>query len=424
MTSNKRLGVTLIELLVAIGIILAITAAVIPVMAPVMAGRRLREGSRGVNTFINSARNRAMVTGRPVGVSFERLEAEPQASIVLHMVEVPPAWSGADTRTKMRVNGNGQIIGIGHVEPGALGPIWVRDDYWLTLVRPGDQIELNSRKQRFRLWSGEPFMDFDADGQFDNGSEPYIDSNGNGGYDAAPGSQLTQPKPNDTTKTVYFQLPGPEPVDAFASTLSNNAIWTLSFDDPRRSMSPPNIPPGDYQFKIIRQPVKSASISYQLPVGTVVDLGVSGIDQGSYFAPLNNTDLSPVILLFAPNGSIDRVWCHQGMTAGGPTASTIWGSSRPTSSVQFLVGRREAVGLTVPPGEGPDVIPNWFDLENLWIGVKSQTGAVSTNPNAAVFDSSGNPISQPFQDGDEDDARAVLSQAREFARQGQSMGGN
>ncbi len=421
MTSVRR-GVTLIELLVVIGIILAITAAVIPVMQPVMAGRRLREGSRGVNTFINSARNRAMVTGRPVGVSFERLEAEPQASMLLHMVEVPPPWSGADTRTKMRVNANGQIIGIGHVQPGG-SPQWIPDDYWLTLVRPGDQIELNSRKQRFRLWSGEPFLDFNPNGQFDSG-EPYIDSDGSGNYSAAPGNQLTLPKPNDTTKTVYFQL-GPVPVDAFASTLSNNAIWTLSFDDPRRLMSPPNIPPGDYQFKIIRQPVKSASISYQLPVGTVVDLGVSGIDQSSYFAPLHSTDLSPVILLFAPNGSIDRVWCHQGMNAGGPTASTTWGSSRPTSSVQFLVGRREAVGLTVPPGEGPDVIPNWFDLENLWIGVKSQTGAVSTNPNAAVFDlTTGDQISQPFQEGDESDARAVLSQAREFARQGQSMGGN
>jgi len=438
-TSMRRRGVTLIELLVVIGIILAITAAVIPVMGPVMGGRRLREGTRGVNTFINSARNRAMVTGRPVGVSFERLEAEPQASMLLHMVQVPPPWSGSDTRTVMRINDFGQIIGIGHYEVGAFGAQWLPDNYWLTLVRPGDLVELNNRKERFRLWSGEPYLDvpptpppsnppdppLPPNGQWDNG-EPFADSNDNGGYDPASANQTTQINSEDPTKTVYFQLPSPiptEPLPNLASSyeVSNNINWTLGYDSARMSHLRPALRRGDYQFKIIRQPVKSASISYQLPVGTVVDLGVSGVDQGSYFAPLDNNDLSPVILLFAPNGSIDRVWCHQGMTAGGPLNATIWSSSRPTSSVQFLVGRREAVGLTVPPGEGPDVIPNWFDLENLWIGVKSQTGAVATNPNAAVFDGDVQVNSPPPL---EVDARLLIPDARAFARQGQSMGGN
>jgi len=423
MSHLKRRGVTLLELLVTIGIILAITAAVIPVMGPAMGTRRLREASRGVNTFINSARNRAMVTGRAVGVSFERLDAEPQASTVLRMVEVPPPWSGSDTRTRIRISGAGQVIGIGHMEPGPLGPVWVRDDYWLSLVRPGDQVEINARDQRYRLWSGEPFLDFNGNNAWDSGAEPYIDSDGNGGYTAASANQTTTPRPDDATQTVYFQLPGPEPNSAAPMTLANSAIWTLSYDDPRRAMIPPNIPPGDYQFKIIRQPVKSAAISYQLPVGTVVDLGVSGIDQGSYFAPLNSDDRSPVVLLFAPNGSIDRVWCHQGMTAGGPNGalSTIWRSTRATSSVQFMVGRREGVGLTVEAAEGPDVVPNWFDLENFWISVNSQTGAVATNPNAAVFDDNGVQVTSPPNAAD---ARKWLSQARGFAQQGQSMGGN
>ncbi|HEV3339701.1 MAG TPA: prepilin-type N-terminal cleavage/methylation domain-containing protein, partial [Pirellulales bacterium] len=64
-------GVTLIELLVVIMIMLMISVITIPVVAPALSNRQIRESARMVDVFLNGARNRAAQTGRPVGVVFE-----------------------------------------------------------------------------------------------------------------------------------------------------------------------------------------------------------------------------------------------------------------------------------------------------------------------------------------------------------------
>ncbi len=61
-------GATLVELLAEIIIMTMLAAAALPVIAPAMQNRQVREGARIVNGFLTGARNRAMQTGRPVGV--------------------------------------------------------------------------------------------------------------------------------------------------------------------------------------------------------------------------------------------------------------------------------------------------------------------------------------------------------------------
>ncbi len=363
-------GVTLLELLVTIGIILAITAAVIPVMAPAMAGRRLREASRGVNTFISSARNRAMVTGRPVGVAFERLPAEPQASMLLSMVEVPAPWSGDNATSTIEIGLNGQIL---RFPQGDIG-------WQIARIRPGDILKLNYRNTPYRLVGGTDVTD-DILGHFD------LD-------------------PSDP-----------------------NTNWSFVYDDPRMSLLPPRVPPGNYPFQILRQPVKSASVSYQLPVGTIVDLAVSGDDSFSQsrFAWADNTtppDKRPVVLLFAANGAVDRIWQPDPSDLDKLKFLTF----RPTAGIQLLVGRRDGVGvgpnnvLATPPDE----LPNWRDLDNLWVTVNAQTGMIASNPNAQVDTDLNVRTSEETTNDDNLDPTNLaigISQARAFARQGQSMGG-
>ena len=56
---HPREGLTLIELLAVIIILTTIVAAAIPIMAPSNDDRRLREATRGLNTFISGAQARA-----------------------------------------------------------------------------------------------------------------------------------------------------------------------------------------------------------------------------------------------------------------------------------------------------------------------------------------------------------------------------
>jgi type II secretory pathway pseudopilin PulG len=373
-------GVTLLELLVVIGIILAITAAVIPVMAPAMAGRRLREASRGVNTFISSARNKALATGRSVGVAFERLEAEAQASTVLTLVEAPPPWSGDNVESKMLVRSNGRIVGFSTASE--IG-------WQIAKVRPGDIIKFNFRNTAYRLVG---------------------------------------------------------PTDPFAAEPTDMNPWLFVHDDPRMSnvaprigQANPSLPPTELPFQITRAPAlnstfRSAAASYQLPVGTVVDLSVSGSDDIPTYGRFGRVELNdvaavksrPVMILFGPNGSLERVTYETVDSSNTPTLV----SFRPTAALQFLVGRRDGVGI------GPDTVqntpvdelPNWRDLDNFWISIYPQSGLIISNPNAQIdptFSVRSSTVDPPPNDATVDPNKLEngLGQARAFARQGQSMGG-
>src|SRR4051794_35971294 len=61
-----RSAMTLIELLVVVVIMTTIVAAAIPLMSPSNDDRRLREATRGLNTYITGAQSRAIALNRPV----------------------------------------------------------------------------------------------------------------------------------------------------------------------------------------------------------------------------------------------------------------------------------------------------------------------------------------------------------------------
>src|SRR5947207_650634 len=71
-TAQPRAGLTLIELLVVLIIVAILTAVTIPVIKPAMDTRKVREATRLVSTMLGAAQTRAVTTGRPAGVWFER----------------------------------------------------------------------------------------------------------------------------------------------------------------------------------------------------------------------------------------------------------------------------------------------------------------------------------------------------------------
>ena len=92
--SWRRRGVTLVELLVVVGIILTLVALSVPTIQPLMEGRDIREASRALNAYIGSAQARAMSLNRPVAIWFQRLEGKPGMVLEVYHTEVPAPYSG------------------------------------------------------------------------------------------------------------------------------------------------------------------------------------------------------------------------------------------------------------------------------------------------------------------------------------------
>ena len=103
----RRSGVTLIELLIVILIMLMITAVTVPAISPALEGRKVREAARIVEVFLNGARNRAIGSGHSVGVLIEPDENEPSQCIALSYVEQPDPYAGDYQNSKILVLGNG-----------------------------------------------------------------------------------------------------------------------------------------------------------------------------------------------------------------------------------------------------------------------------------------------------------------------------
>ena len=135
----SRRGVTLLELLVVIIIIVSITAATIPAVLPALANRRVREASRVVNVFIAGARNRAMQTGRPVGVMIERFNGLPEAAMTLSYCEMPLPYAGDTAAAKI------------HVTNGQVDSFKTSDSGWQGIIRNGDLLKLNYQGHLYRI---------------------------------------------------------------------------------------------------------------------------------------------------------------------------------------------------------------------------------------------------------------------------------
>ena len=146
---------------------------------------------------------------------------------------------------------------------------------------------------------------------------------------------------------------------------------------------PDDAPSDPVPFTIVRQPVKSAAAPLQLPAGAVIDLQWSGVGEELFSG-------SAVTIMFSPNGALDRIYSTNEDVAG-PVVKPIF----------LLIGKREKVPATV----GSE---NYRDLTNLWVTLNPQTGLVTTTEVAAA---------------DSTNSVDDLHEAREFARQAQSMGG-
>lgn len=79
MIDRKRLGATLVELLVVLGISTLLAALILPTVKNLMTDRKSTQAATLVKNFLESARARSIGSGLPVAVVFERLSSTPSS---------------------------------------------------------------------------------------------------------------------------------------------------------------------------------------------------------------------------------------------------------------------------------------------------------------------------------------------------------
>jgi prepilin-type N-terminal cleavage/methylation domain-containing protein len=118
-------------------------------------------------------------------------------------------------------------------------------------------------------------------------------------------------------------------------------------------------------YRIFRSPSKASVMSLQaqplqLPAASIVDLNASSID-GTPPLLFSTSTTADVMITFAPNGSVDRVYINNSPVL----------VSQP---IFLLIGKNENLGS------------NEQDVTNFWVAINPQTGLVTTDMVAAGSD--------------------------------------
>ncbi|HVU86627.1 MAG TPA: prepilin-type N-terminal cleavage/methylation domain-containing protein [Pirellulales bacterium] len=416
--TQRHGGATLVELLVVLVIFALLAASAIPMLAPIMSNRQTREAARIVSAMFTGARNRAMQSGRPYAVVLDRMPGLPEACVSLAYAEVPPPYAGDTFSSVAAVFNNGSngfitFLGVpspmsGPTSPDNPGNVASTDIGWLYTVRVGDLIRFNNQGPYYQLVPNTTAV-------LNNAAQAYYQP---------PQSTTLNPAPPLGTYTI-------DPATA-------NFNWQLAAVAGSSSANSP--PSGFYRYQIFRAPMRSAAGGVTLPGSTVIDLNFSGFDQPCQQVSSSNTQLFPygytysfqpiwprpgvtgaaaatcpfgsanastaqdtssIVIMFAPSGAIDTVWCWDNTSDAACGTLTIPGNPsistyslpiplKPLTPIHLLIGRRELVPLPTAPATNtnpndPNFQPylNWQDLGCLWVSIDHKSGAISTAENSA-----------------------------------------
>lgn len=416
----SRCGVTLVELLVVISIMMLLTVVAIPALRPAMESRQVRETTRGVSSYFSAAQIRAVETGRPCGVMLVRDPLLPFVATSLQQVEVPAPFGGTVTGSVVRVQEWTQIPSGTYWPDGAVVlKVRVRvNDFLPDTIRRGDLMQLNGQGPWFMISSDE---------------NPHPGHPGTPPPPAAAQHPTFQDFPVDATDGFINFLPSGYTTEVYPSGSGNvwvsNYVLTLTLPRAQLADTPwpnsdPSGPAGSVHaapwsplvpFQVYRAPVKSAVPPLQLPTATVVDLSCSGTESNwTLFSAVDNDgntangvqDTSGVLILFSPTGALDRAYVQNQQ-------------QYLIDPVYLMIGARERVwqaGLDPGPDDG---LYNWQDIRNLWLAVNPGTGTIGT---AEVYADASDPT---HYDAATDTLRpSDIFASREYVRQFQiSKGG-
>jgi prepilin-type N-terminal cleavage/methylation domain-containing protein len=248
--SDRRAGMTLVELLVVVAIMGVLAVAVLPNLANTGENRRSREAARMVTSFISKAQSRALGRLEWAGFAMVPIGPSSQASLDLFLADVPEAFRGDGVNATASGNLTAGKFNLTFTNAFTSGTALT------SMFVQGDLIRFDGRGPWFSL--------------------------------------LTQPTlTSATTATSSCTLRTADAADAMAGQTVWNTPWPA--------------PSVQHTFEILRQPQRSGS-PLSLGEGRCIDLSWSGYGQQATYQtwgilPPNTT----VFILFDGSGKPRQV---------------------------------------------------------------------------------------------------------------------
>lgn len=389
---STRTAFTLVELLVVMGIITLVAAVTLPSIKGLMKDQTITQGVRLVNAYAESAKARAIGTGRPVALIIERMKLDNTAgadatsndtSTRLSIGEVFPPYAGDWAGSTATITQHPSLAGIQVANiPFSQAASLIDSQSGLStkLVDVDDVIQFGDSPQTFRIVAPVSRSGLDVQIQFAN---PPLDA-------------LTL-------------LPTGEP------TLFPNA---------QQGSPLPSLP---MKFRIFRKPSKSLVGYITLPRGICIDLSVSGLGtsgrefgaesiSGAMPAPAGY--YGPVYIVFNSMGTVQEL--YYATAANNRDQDTVRHSAG--SMIHLLIGKTDQVFPNpvgdsnnpgylsntniVSPAAGTrdDLTYNILDSSNYWISINPFTGTVYSSSVAQLRNTSTGGL-----------ANARIAEARAFA---------
>lgn len=165
-TANRRSGVTLIEMLVVVAIMMFMLTIAAPMFHPDQDGSVARDTARALNAYIQEARAKAIATGRPCGVAFIPFENYPSACVVAQQVDTPPLYTGETYKSTVSVSGSASAPTLSFSDGANAVAQWAQKGNMIRLGSRGVWYEMTSAStcklqtgdanrpdQNFRPWT-------------------------------------------------------------------------------------------------------------------------------------------------------------------------------------------------------------------------------------------------------------------------------
>jgi type II secretory pathway pseudopilin PulG len=380
---DRYTGVTLVELLVVITIMVLLLGVVLPLVQPSLEGRNIREAARQVSTFLMSAQARAISTGRTVGVVLIRDSINANLAYQLKLAETPAPYAG-DTVSAVAIFDT-TIPNRVYLGPTAtdVNPIIAN-----RLVAAGDLIKFNYRGRKHTISQiGNNGTLFYVDVVSQDGS-PLLATNGPFQIYRSPRITASPPLELPSDACIDLSLSGIEPTGTFTTdtTLSDRIMLTFE-------------PDGS---------VGAIYVSWDADFNNEPDTWMrcqDGIPAGCPYGP------TIFLLVGRPGQVVDPDNAYFDDPPAPPLDTTF-----PTSLISDELEDRDGnrIGDFLESGDAN----NLQDDGALWVAIDTRMGNVSTAANNAVV------VPSPLGPNDDYRLPFAVAIARQYALQRLTVGGN
>ena len=393
-------GLTLIELLVTIVIMVTVLAGVLPMVSPNNNARKIREASRQLSSLMAQAQAQAARDGRPYGVAFQEFTAGDNRtgmSLEAFTIAEPQRFAGFSEWSRVSVAPI-EKVRYGRQGPDDLGPdnpvgnggvmfdpkyrgatVW-QLSFWLygqldlvppRMIRNGDVLNIDRNL----------FLIVDDDGSVDGAHQVDPDT----GY-LLPMSQL-------------------------------NAIWLNNHGQ----QPPAGVKP--YFFR--RQPTNTSDAPLQFPRGIGIDLQASGADGLNVPFSFDSGGVTTVGLMFSPNGALDAIYRDGVRMEGVEQVFMLMGLFENGNDSQGSQDDADYDFKLNPPVDNADMAQrrtrlNWLSADSRWV-TANRAGRIITSENNTSFDPAKSPyiddLSGTPEENQDTQRRRQIESARQYAKQ-------